>query len=185
MVERAQKRDEVDGGEPALKQQAHQPEISEIGVHGRGVTEKGREHAEHRKQPCRGRGSGANEWNVRHVKGVQLRANGEIWPGIRDVENYVTPVHVSFFNGSKYPISVAYDDFWLIDSKGHRYAALPPFRIEGTVVSQTYGEVHPAFTYSEFEHVSESVGRVDLRVTVIDSATRRFLGTATIPFQAK
>ncbi len=85
------------------------------------------------------------------VDGVQLRANGEAWPGLAQVRSQVTPVHLSIYNTSDKPIRIRYDQLWLLDQDGTRYSALPPFRITGSVVANAYGVVHPGFTYVGFE----------------------------------
>lgn len=99
--------------------------------------------------------AGANEVGydaaLTKVDGVQIRANGEAWPGLEDVRDQVTPVHLSVYNNSKKPIRLRYDQLWLLDQDGVRYAALPPFRITGSVAADVYGVMRPGFTYVGFE----------------------------------
>jgi len=117
--------------------------------------------------------AGANEvgYNaaLTKVDGVQIRANGEAWPGIRDVRNDVTPVHLTIYNNSKKPIRLRYDQLWLVDQDGVRYAALPPFRIRGSVVANAYGEMQPSFSYVGFDVAPAYEGVYpDLTVTNFD-----------------
>lgn len=85
------------------------------------------------------------------VDGVQLRANGEAWPGNQDVRSHVTPVHVTIFNDTFHPLEIRYDRFSLVDGYGNRYATLPPFEMQGNMVSGEYGELQPEFGYSGFK----------------------------------
>lgn len=103
------------------------------------------------------------------VAGIQVRANGEIWPGLKDVRDQVTPVHLNVYNSGKTPIRIRYDQLWLVDQDGNRYAALPPFRIKGNVVAGEYGVMEPGFAAVGFDVAPAYAGVYpDLSVTDYD-----------------
>lgn len=79
------------------------------------------------------------------VAGVRLWADGE-WKGApAALPEVLTPVRVTLENRSGHPVRVAYKDFTLLGDSGFRYAALPPFSIQGTVSEATRpGAIRPA-----------------------------------------
>lgn len=66
------------------------------------------------------------------VSDVTVTAQAEAWRGA-DIEDDVTPLKVTIRNDSGRPLRVRYSDFALVERNGERYAALPPYQIEGTV----------------------------------------------------
>jgi hypothetical protein len=63
------------------------------------------------------------------VDDVSVRAEPNVWPGRDGVAGRVTPVRVTIQNNSGKPVRIRYSDFSLVDSKGRRYSALPPFDV--------------------------------------------------------
>lgn len=66
------------------------------------------------------------------VAGITVTAQAEAWRGA-DIEDDVTPLRVTIQNDSERPVRLRYSDFALVERSGERYAALPPYDIEGTV----------------------------------------------------
>jgi hypothetical protein len=80
--------------------------------------------------------AGAPQVAFADVSGVRLWANGDAWQGTpSSLEQVLTPVQVTLENHSGQPIRIAYKDFTLLGGTGFRYAALPPFSMQGTAVS--------------------------------------------------
>lgn len=78
--------------------------------------------------PGRGHGAAASE------QGVRVEARVDAWQGTpRELDHRVTPVLVEIENRGDRVLRVRYSEFALIDGSGRRYAALPPFDIEGEV----------------------------------------------------
>jgi len=97
--------------------------------------------------PGASRPAGTSEVAVAEVAGVRLWANGDAWKGTPStLEEVLTPVQVTLENHSGRPIRIAYQDFSLLGGTGFRYAALPPFSLQGTAVSSALqpGAVMPA-----------------------------------------
>lgn len=67
------------------------------------------------------------------ARGVEVSANGNLWPGREEIGTMVMPVKVTVRNGSGFPIAIDYDSFALVDSSGKQYAALPPSAIDGSI----------------------------------------------------
>lgn len=82
------------------------------------------------------------------IDGVQLRANGDVRGALGEVRDGVTPVELSVYNSSDHALRIRYDQFWIVDESGRRYAALPPFHIvDGRVVSEA---LEPLFVSVRF-----------------------------------
>ena len=92
-------------------------------------------------------------------QGVVLQATVDAWPGAEGVLDHVTPVRVTIRNQSDQTLRLQYRYFSLMSADAkERYAALPPFKIEGTVTKPVINEdaaplqpVQPAFRYRGFE----------------------------------
>jgi hypothetical protein len=97
---------------------------------------------------------GARDIAVSRIDGVSVTAQADAWQGDRAVTGTVQPVRVTIRNESTSALRVRYGDFALIDTDGRRYAALPPFRVEGQLMSPViypgYGVISPRFTFSRF-----------------------------------
>ncbi len=92
---------------------------------------------------------------VNSVDGVRILAEPNAWVGRAAVTGKVTPIRVVVENHSDHAVQIRYADFALNGSKGRRYAALPPYGVEGTVtqprVIDSFTPVaQPAFTYTGF-----------------------------------
>ncbi len=99
--------------------------------------------------------SGMEERAIESVKGVRMTATSDSWTGRPSVKQEVTPVKVTIRNNHGSPIRVRYEDFALINPAGERYAALPPYNIEGEIkepfIASAYDPVaSPDFYYQGF-----------------------------------
>lgn len=93
------------------------------------------------------RAAGRPKVAVDEVAGVRLSADGGAWKGSpAELPTILTPIRVVVENRSGHPLRVAYRDFSLLgEDSGFRYAALPPFSIQGTISSAAApGAVLPA-----------------------------------------
>ncbi|MDT0631680.1 hypothetical protein RQM47_02885 [Rubrivirga sp. S365] len=97
----------------------------------------------------------APETAVEVVDGVRMTAETGAWDGLARVKTEVTPLRVTIENGSRLPVRLRYDDFTLVSPQGGRYAALPPYGIEGDVADPVLVDAYapvtaPGFAYSGF-----------------------------------
>lgn len=97
----------------------------------------------------------APETAVDRVNGVRMTAETGTWDGLARVKTEVTPIRVTIENGSDTPIRLRYDDFALVGPQGRRYAALPPYGVEGEVTDPVLVDAYdpvtaPGFAYSGF-----------------------------------
>lgn len=77
-----------------------------------------------------GPGEGAAEVEV----GVRMVARVDAWNARpEDLDEEVTPVLVTISNGSTVPLRIRYNEFQLVSANGQRFAAMPPFLLEGEV----------------------------------------------------
>ena len=105
--------------------------------------------------PAPGATTIGTETAVDRVRGVRMTAETGAWEGLASVKTEVTPIRVTIENGSAAPLRLRYNEFALVGSDGRRYAALPPYGVEGEVdtprLAGTYAPVTaPGFTYSGF-----------------------------------
>ncbi|QBQ54018.1 hypothetical protein [Nitrosococcus wardiae] len=92
---------------------------------------------------------------VDRVKGVCIIAQAHQWPGPQPIRNEVTPVRVVIDHHSKMPLRLSYNEFALVAADGMRYAALPLYQIEGSVLEfvlvDDYTPIaNPDFIYDSF-----------------------------------
>lgn len=67
------------------------------------------------------------------VQNVEVIARSDAWSGFPERLDQVTPILVTIDNQSDVPVRIRYNEFALVDPQsGERYAAIPPFDIEGT-----------------------------------------------------
>lgn len=79
---------------------------------------------------------GPGQGGVVTQSGVVLTARADAWEGYpENLENEVTPIYVRIQNETGEPLRIRYAEFRIVSDAGETYAALPPFRIEGEVVS--------------------------------------------------
>lgn len=88
------------------------------------------------------------------VAGMKLIAQANAWRG-GGVLDRVTPVRVEIEDHAKVPLVIEYARFALVSAGGNRYAALPPYRLGGTVetpiVADSYAPItRPAIEYTGF-----------------------------------
>jgi hypothetical protein len=99
---------------------------------------------------------GLEDAAVAAVSGVRITAQAVGWPGEADVLAKVQPMRMIIENRSGEPLLVVYENFALLGPRGRTFAALPPYRIQGTVnvawLEEGHGPVaDPAFSHSGFE----------------------------------
>jgi hypothetical protein len=88
----------------------------------------------------------AGKTGIAEVSGVRLEADGDAWQGRPiNLEDAITPVLVKIQNQSGKPLRTRYKEFTLTGSSGFTSAALPPFKITGSVPSAPVAAVTPAF----------------------------------------
>lgn len=82
--------------------------------------------------------------------GVRMVARVDAWDARpEDLDEEVTPVLVTISNGSTVPLRIRYNEFQLVSASGQRFAAMPPFLLEGEVsVPVTTPLRSPAFCTS-------------------------------------
>jgi hypothetical protein len=105
--------------------------------------------------PAANQAAGMTDAAVNVVDGVRVVAQSQAWPGMSEVKSEVTPLRVVMENNSSMPVRIRYDEFALVGPQGMRYAALPPYGVEGTVTEPVLAEGYtpvtsPAFTYNNF-----------------------------------
>jgi hypothetical protein len=101
---------------------------------------------------------------VKTVHDVRVTADADAWPGIPAVVEHVTPVKVTIENGTTATLQIRYDLFALRGSAGSRYAALPPFQIEGganaLAVTGSYPDYLPPRLYRRGFRVAYPYGSI-------------------------
>lgn len=71
--------------------------------------------------------------SVTTVNNVRVVANPDSWVGDLEVMEHVTPMKVTVTNNSNRHVAIHYDDFALVTPAGERYAALPPYEVQGSI----------------------------------------------------
>jgi hypothetical protein len=99
--------------------------------------------------------SGMMDAAVDRVEGVRMVVQSQAWPGMAEVKTEVTPLRVVIENDGSVPVRLRYDEFTLVGPQGQRYAALPPYGVEGSVAEPTLVEGYapvtaPTFEYNDF-----------------------------------
>ena len=89
------------------------------------------------------------------VGGVRVLVQANAWQGDKSVLGHVQPMRVTIENHSTAVIRVRYGDFALVSQGGRRYPALPPFRVEGELLSPMLAPglspfAYPGFSYRRF-----------------------------------
>jgi len=87
-----------------------------------------------------GPGAGA----MGEVAGITIIARADAWSGFPENLQEVTPILVTIDNGGDAPVRIRYNEFALVAPTGKRYAAIPPFNVEGTAV-ESIGVRYPGF----------------------------------------
>ena len=79
--------------------------------------------------------AGTSDVAITQVDGVSVSVQANAWDGAVRVSATVQPIRVTIDNNGDLPIRIRYGDFALIGPSGRRYAALPPFRVEGQILN--------------------------------------------------
>ena len=68
-------------------------------------------------------------------EGVRIEARADAWSGNPEaLEEEVTPLLVTVRNNGSVPLRLRFDAFELVGQDGRTYAAIPPLRVDGSVV---------------------------------------------------
>lgn len=87
------------------------------------------------------------------MQNVSIVVQSESWEGDPEIEAHVTPLRVEIENDSNMPLRIRYSDFALVnEADGARFAALPPYEVEGSV-SEPVAVRAIGFNHSRF-HVA-------------------------------
>lgn len=105
--------------------------------------------------PSANQAAGMMDAAVNIVDGVRVVAQSQAWPGMTEVKREVTPLRIVLENNGAMPVRIRYDHFTLVGPQGERFAALPPYGVEGSVQEPTLVEGYdpvtaPTFEYSNF-----------------------------------
>jgi hypothetical protein len=99
--------------------------------------------------PAANRVLGLEDAAMAEVAGVRTIVRAGAWTGVPAALPELTPLQTSIENRSGRPLRIQYHQFALVTPSGRRYAALPPYKIEGTAVSS--GPIMaPGFPYRDF-----------------------------------
>ena len=91
---------------------------------------------------------------IDRINGVRAAVDTDAWPSSLDVEEQLTPLHVTIENNSDAPIRIRYQEFALIGPQGQYFSALPPMAAvvdveESSIESAT---VHGPTAEPSFRH---------------------------------
>lgn len=92
---------------------------------------------------------GREDTAVAEVAGVRTVVQPDAWSGVPAVLPELTPLQISIENHSGRPLRIQYQQFALVTRSGLRYAALPPYQLEGTA-SGSGPIMAPGFPYRDF-----------------------------------
>ena len=89
------------------------------------------------------------------VAKVRILVHADAWQGDPSVLGHVQALRVTIDNRSDVAIRVQYGDFALVSTTGRRSPALPPFRVEGELLSPALAPgfavfASPGFSYRRF-----------------------------------
>ena len=92
---------------------------------------------------------GLEDAAVAEAAGVRTVVRADAWTGVPAALPELTPLQTSIENHSGRPLRIQYHQFALVTPSGRRYAALPPYKLEGPAV--TSGPIMaPGFPYRDF-----------------------------------
>ena len=99
--------------------------------------------------------TGEPDTAIDRIDGISVTIETNAWAGDRAVDAAVEPIRITISNQGNSPIRLRYEDFALVDPTGRRYAALPPFRVEGTLLDPILADGYvvmdmPRFSYRGF-----------------------------------
>lgn len=92
---------------------------------------------------------------VVQANGVNVTVEANAWDGNSKVTYDVTPMKLTIKNGYTSAIRIRYNDISLIGASDHVYAALPPYKIGGTIdnpIITEHSKIYstPSFYYNKF-----------------------------------
>jgi hypothetical protein len=94
--------------------------------------------------------SGPGQGAAATAAGVRVTAHAQAWKwGPSDLDTKVTPLLIELENNGQMPALVRYNHFWLTDAQGHRFNAMPPYDVDGTVTEREVIE-NPYYGFSNF-----------------------------------
>ena len=94
--------------------------------------------------------SGPGQGAEATAAGLRVTAHAQAWKwGPSDLETKVTPLLIELENNGRLPVLVRYNHFWLTDAQGHRFNAMPPYDVDGTVTEREVIE-NPYYGFSNF-----------------------------------
>lgn len=95
--------------------------------------------------------SGPGRGAVATAAGLRVAAHAGAWQwGPSDLETKVTPILLELQNNGPSAVVVRYNRITLSDALGHRFAAMPPYDIDGTV-AEAYRIQNPVYGFDRFE----------------------------------
>jgi hypothetical protein len=86
------------------------------------------------------------------VEGVQVVVDSYAWNGDPAILDEITPLKVTIKNNSGKSLLVRYRDFAITSQSGKFYAALPPFKITGTVDKPVLAAGYPLMAEPYFDN---------------------------------
>jgi hypothetical protein len=102
--------------------------------------------------PAANEAASMTEAAIDRVEGVRMVVQSQAWPGMAEVKREITPLRVVIENNSQIPVRLRYDEFTLVGPQGQRYAALPPYGVEGSVEEPTLVDGYAPVTAPTFEY---------------------------------
>jgi len=87
---------------------------------------------------------------INRIDGVSVAVETNAWQGSRAVMSAVEPIRITITNQGSSPIRLRYGDFALVDHNGRRYAALPPYRVEGSLLNPVLADGYAVITMPGF-----------------------------------
>ncbi|MGD8339938.1 MAG: hypothetical protein PVH89_04100 [Gammaproteobacteria bacterium] len=89
---------------------------------------------------------------INRIDGVSVTVETNAWRGSRRVTAAVEPIRVTISNQGSSPIRLRYGDFALVDENGRRYAALPPYQVDGTLLNPILADGYTVMVMPGFAH---------------------------------
>jgi len=94
--------------------------------------------------------AGPGEGAATNIDGVNIVARAQAWKwDPSDLSTKATPILLELVNNGNRSVSVRYNHIWLTDADGHRFNAMPPYDINGTVAQQ-YQIQNPYYGFNRF-----------------------------------
>lgn len=84
------------------------------------------------------------------VDGVKVVASAEAWQwDPADLKTKATPILIEVQNDGTHPVLIRYNQITLTDAEGHRFNAMPPYDVNGTI-SEAYTIQNPYYGFNRF-----------------------------------